>query len=910
MTTPMPAYPRRPASAWCGKSVAFGLALALASIAGKSPLPAQEAPAPKPADQPAAAASTEKPSDQPIVLEEFVVTGVRESMIQAQEIKQNSIPLVDSIVAEDIGKFPDNTVADALQHLPGIQVGRDNGEVASVLIRGLPNLATTLDGNEIFTGTSRGVALQDIPAELVAGVDVYKSTTPDKLEGGIAGLIDIRLRQPLDFAKPQFAASARAIHGQDAAKTGYVGSVLLSDRWKTGNGEIGVLYAGAYQHRYFVDQRAFNFLFEPVGVPASINSSGTLELPFTQGSLIIPGDRKRWAHDLSLQWKVNPSLELYDNFLNTAYRDKHQVHFLIGFPRFGAFTTAQVHTGTNVPISTTSVNNFHLTSMQAFQQKTDGYQNVLGAKWTNGDTKFTTEYLYNWNSFKNQVLIVDTRFAPATPGSFTFTYGPRANLAISGTDVTDPNSYYLWGLFDNHDYSTSEQNGLKAEIERNLRSGFFHNLLAGVRWSSRDVRFRGTSRNDIAPAGATNGDRFAPTVPKTSSIPGFTSVNPDGPLSYYGTPHWIGASPDFLYSRPDDVRALFGLPAGPANFNPTLGFTDKESALAGYFDARFGTRLADKPLDGSVGARVVRTTQDLQGYRTDGTPIDSDKSQTDVLPVLNTRLKLDNAWQLRFAAGRTMTRPNFGDLNPAVTLNTPTTTGGGAGSGSGGNPDLKTVKSDNYDLSLEYYFAKTGYVSVTPFYRRIDGYVQTFAANETINGVNYIVVRPRNSGKGHLDGFEFSYQQFPEMLGGFGWMTNYTYIEGSTDAPDTSPGAPVGARVRKPYAQVSKHSFNVILVYEHGKFSARAAFNWRGEYTDTFDGPNAAGSPLRQIIVKPTKTLDLSASYALNDHLTITLDATNILKSEYQDFFHDASLYPRDTRAYDRTIELGVRYRY
>ncbi|HYP15831.1 MAG TPA: TonB-dependent receptor, partial [Opitutus sp.] len=266
--------------------------------------------------------------------------------------------------------------------------------------------------------------------------------------------------------------------------------------------------------------------------------------------------------------------------------------------------------------------------------------------------------------------------------------------------------------------------------------------------------------------------------------------------------------------------------------------------------------------------------------------------------------------QLRFSAGRTITRPNFADLNPAATLNAPTTTGGAAGAGSGGNPDLNTVKSDNYDLSLEYYFAQASYVSVTAFHRDIEGYVQSFAATETIGGVPYTVVRPRNSGKGSLDGFELSYQHFPEALGGFGWMTNYTYIDGDTDAPDARPGAAVGSRIRQPYAQVARDSYNVILVYERNKLSARLAYNWRGEFTETFDGPNAAGSPLRQIIVKPTKTLDFSVSYAINDHLGVTLDATNILKNEYQDYFHNASLYPRDVRAYDRTLELSVRYRY
>jgi iron complex outermembrane receptor protein len=886
-----------------GKWNALCTSAALAALLAVTPAVAQETPA-----------EDSEPGDDVVVLDTFVVSsGVRASFIGAQVIKKESIQLVDSVVAEDIGKLPDLTVAEALQRVPGIQVGRTNGEVATVLIRGLPNLGTTLNGNEIFTGTARGVALQDIPAELVAGLDVYKSTSPDKIEGGIAGLVDIRLRKPLDFDKPQVAFSGRAIFGEHSEEMGHISSVLLSNRMEVGGGELGVLYSGAYQQRYYVDQTAFNFLFEPVGVPANINSSGTLELPFTQGSLIIPGDRRRTAHNLSLQFKASPELEVYNDFLYTSFLEDRQVHFLIGFPRFGGFTAAEVNSGTNVPISTTSVNNFHLTSTQAFNQETDGYHNVFGAKWTRGETKVTAEYQYNWNKFKNNVLIVDTRYAALPGDTFNFTYNDgdgHANLTIPGTGITDGANYFLWGLFDNHDVSVGEQNGLKLELEHSFPHGFFRNITGGVRWSERSVRFRGTSRNDIAPAGATNGDRFAPTVPRTSTITGFGGVNPDGPLGYYGTPHWFGADPDYLYNNPDAVRSLFGLPAGSAPFNPTLGFTDDESVLAGFINSAFSGDLGGKLLDGTIGVRVARTKQDLQGFLSNGSPIDDSKSQTDVLPVLNTRLRLSDQWQLRFAAGRTITRPNFADLNPAVTLNAPTTTGGAAGTGTGGNPDLNTVESDNYDLSLEYYFADDSYVSVTAFHRDIDGYVQSFAATETIAGINYTVVRPRNSGKGELDGIEFSYQHFPDSFRGLGWMANFTYIEGDTDAPDSSPGAPVGARVRKPYAQVSKLAYNIILVYETGRFSSRLAYNWRGKYTDTFDGPNAAGSPLRQIIAKPVGTLDFSASYAINENLRITLDATNLLKSEYQDYFFNENLYPRDTRAYDRTIEVGLRYHF
>jgi iron complex outermembrane recepter protein len=849
-----------------------------------------------------------EPSGEPVVLEEFVVSGVRASLITAQETKRNALVLIDSIAAQDIGKFPDNSVADALQRVPGIQVGRGEGEVSTVVIRGLPNLGTTLNGHEIFTGTGRGVALGDIPAELVAGLDVYKTSAPEHIEGGIAGVIDIRLRRPLDFEDRQIAASGRAIYGEDAEKWSWVGTALLSDRWNTpGGGDVGALYSASYSRSNYLDQVSFNYLFEPVP-SGGVISDPQIQLPLTQGSLIIPGERRRFAHNVSLQFRPSQELEFYGDFLYTAYRNKRNIHFLIGFPRFGTLQSAEVYPGTNVPSRLVSTNNFHLTSTQAFSDRTDSYQGVFGTKWQRGAVKASTELVYNWSSFKPRVLIVDTQFRPTDPGTFTFNFNNdgRAEMSVTGADLADPNSYYLWGLFDNHGYETSEQIGWRGDGEYVFNDGFFKNLKAGLRYTTREAKDRQTSVDDIAPVGGRG-------VVPTSSITGFGSLNPTGTFNTYPTRHWYGADPGFLYNNVAQVRQLFGRPAEDPNFNPAIAFTDEEKTYAAYLQAGYNIEIAGRPLDGLFGVRVVKTEQDLTGYRSDGTPLNQDKDETDVLPMFNARLALQDDLYLRFAAGRSVTRPNFADLNPIINLNAPTTTGA-RGTGSGGNPDLDTVKSNQVDVSLEYYFTRSSYASVTGFYREIKGYVETFAELETINGVDYTITRPRNTGKGELKGVELTYQHFPEFLPdalkGFGLQTNFTYMKGDTDAQDPANPSTPGARVRQPYAQVARRAYNVVGIYERAGFSARLAYNWRGEYTDTFNGPNAAGSPLRQIIVKPRGQLDFSASYAINDQLTLTLDATNILDNKYQDYFYDPQLYPRDTRSYDRTIAIGARFRY
>src|SRR3977135_219601 len=122
-------------------------------------------------------------------LEEVVVTGQRASLQKAVQIKRDAAQVVESVVADDIGKFPDNTVAEALQRVPGIQtVNNFNNEIVNPLIRGIGDILTTVDGREMFTGVGRGFAFQDLPSEALARADVYKSSSANLIEGGVAGV--------------------------------------------------------------------------------------------------------------------------------------------------------------------------------------------------------------------------------------------------------------------------------------------------------------------------------------------------------------------------------------------------------------------------------------------------------------------------------------------------------------------------------------------------------------------------------------------------------------------------------------------------------------------------------------------------------------------------------------------------
>ncbi len=830
-------------------------------------------------------------------MEAFVVESMLGSLIEAQEIKQETTPFVDAIVAQDIGKLPDNTVADALQRVPGIQVSRGSGEVGTVLIRGLPDFATTLNGEEIFTGVNRGVNLGDLPADLISSVSAYKSRTADQVEGGIAGLIDVRLRQPFDFDGAKTGVSLRLINGEDAGETSWVGSMMTSNRWELEDGgQFGILFGASSQNIKYQDQTIYNYLWENRDFT---NDAGSpLVYPFNSGPIVHRGDRTRTAYNLSMQWAPSENTEIYANYMYTGYENKYQNYFFVGLPFTGVLDSYELYPGTTDVVSrATTSNHFLITSTQAYNDKTDGHNMVVGVRHVQGNMIWKSELLYNYNKFVNQNLIMDLAKGGIPQSIMTFHKDNHFDATYPGTDITAPDGFGIWGLFDNNGYAEGKSIVWRGDLEYNTSSNLFPVIETGLRFSRREVSSRQSDRADVPPADGRG-------VTMASAIAGLGANAPDNSsgLGTTALENWYTPSADFLYNEADQVRALFGLPAGLAPHNPAVAFDDEETTLAGYAQSTYTTSVADMPLDGQIGLRVVKTDLSLRGYET-SSPIESDSDDIDFLPVLNGRLRMDENSLLRFSYSRSITRPNFGDLNPVVNLSGPTTTGGAAGTGSGGNPELSPVKSDNWDIAYEWYYTESNYLSVAGFHRKIDGYVFTATESESIGGETYNVTRPRNTGEGELSGVELSIQHFFKSVKGLGIQANFTYITGETYDPSVGEALDL--------ANVSENSYNIILIYEAGKFSSRLAYNWRDAFIEDFNQANAPGGPGGTLWVDATSRMDFSASYSLTDWATLTFDITNLTKQGRQDYFDSIdSAYPRDANMYDRTYELGARFKF
>jgi TonB-dependent receptor len=824
--------------------------------------------------------------------EDIIVTGVRASLASAQGIKRNSVAIVDSIVAQDIGKLPDNTVSDALQRVTGVQVTRGAGEAGTVLIRGLPNIATLINGRESFTGTGRGVSLQDIPAELIAGVDVYKTTTPDIVEGGLSGTIDVRMRRPLDFDGLQIAGGGRAVYSDQAKKWGYLGSGLVSDRWTTGIGEIGALVGVSYNRRRYRDDAAFDFVSNPI-------AAGQPAIPDTVGGTYSTGDRSRLAVNGALQWKPSENLEFYADGIYTRYKNTHDVNFFIGIPKAAATTTV-TSTYPNSPelaSGTVSTNAYTLTSKQAYADQTETYQADFGTKWTAGPALLSSEVTYNYSKLPNRSVIVDTSFnAPTLTVNYNNNGTPLVNIA--GVDMTNPANFTLRTLFDNHGIATSKQWAWRGDLLYTFDEGFLTNFKIGARYTNRRATSEATVSQGIGIAN--------PVL--VSSVPGIGTLSPDDLVKgAAGIGQFVLLDTNYLLNNTDAVRSLFSQPSGDRAYEPSLAFFDNEKTYAFYGQLGYGFDLGSIHVSGVGGARLVNTVEQLQGFGVSGKA-----NYVDILPSFNAKVELTSKLQLRLAYAKTLTRPDFAQLNPLVAYATTGTTGNQAYiyTGSGGNPDLQPIKTSAYDISLEFYPARSTSITAAGFYKDLSGYIQTYSQDEIYQGQRALVSRPRNTGSGKLYGAEVAYQQFfdflPGALSGFGAQLNGTYIEGTTQDPI------FGGQQR--LTNVSKYSYNVVGIYEKFGISARLAYNWRSSYVDSY---TSGGSQASSILVQPTGQLDFSASYALTPNFTLTFDATNITDRVYHDRFEGLSqttgLYsstPRDTRTYDRTFEFGGRFRF
>jgi TonB-dependent receptor len=283
----------------------------------------------------------------PATEEEIVVKGYKGSLQNAQAIKRKAEEIVDSVSAEDIGAMPDRSVTETLQRIPGVSIDRfaagvdpDHFSVegSGVTIRGLSYVRSEINGREAFTvNNGRGLSFADVPSELLYGVDVYKSPSSDRIEGGISGIVNLRTRRPFDSKGFVFSSSFEVTFSDFAKKTTPSFSGLLSNRWETGIGDIGILFSGVssqlksradkIQIGGFLPRTLFangNVISSDSRADGAPRSAGVDQVyfPTAAGFGKQEYDRKRYGLSGALQWRSpGGSMEAIVQYLRSDSRE-------------------------------------------------------------------------------------------------------------------------------------------------------------------------------------------------------------------------------------------------------------------------------------------------------------------------------------------------------------------------------------------------------------------------------------------------------------------------------------------------------------------------------------------------------------------------------------------------------------
>jgi len=884
--------------------------------------------------QTAADKKTKKDPNQVTDLTGVTVSPLRSSLQSAQSIKQDSRMVVDSIVAEDIGKLPDNSVADAMQRITGVQVAQGfQGETNSVVIRGLPNVVTTLNGREIFSGVGRGFAFQNLPATAVKTIKVYKTSEASLPAGGIAGVVDMQLYRPFDFAGTELSGTFTETHSKYGGQSDPTFSALMSSRWDTGIGEMGALLNVGFTAQHY----DYNAIWGDVpvlakdanGDPVRSANGNLVSVPGALGADYNFGYRQRPELNYALQWKPSDNTEVFYEALYDWVSDKYsQPFYFTGGGNAGVPATDLQVGNSCYPVqmpgspydgqTTCDANGAHwagniytATSTQAHTQRGHDMQHSVGVKWHGDRLQLSSDLSYNQSSFMDDTFIIDTFLKGPVDIDWAGTAGNQQNWTLSGNPQLDPNNYYLNGLFQTWHTERGKQYAWRGDGTFDLNGDFFQYLDFGAHYSDHKAEYVGSVEVSTPPPGGPGTGNIVetpnPAGQVTAALPGnfFCSLPSTSAIPTPG----ISGCYDYLTGNADALRNYYGLPSGLAPENPGRYFNIDEKKYAGYIQAGYGNELFGMPFDGLVGMRVERVKRNLDAFSYDAstnlyTPLSTNTSEPVYLPNFSFNWHFTDSLQLRLDAAKTVTYPGFGQLNPSLSLNPGTINRDGVASS--GNPELDPIKSNNYDGSLEWYFAPASYISGGLFYRDITGYVQNYTTDVTINGEAYHLSSPQSAGSGHLAGAEFAYQQFfdflPGALSGLGVQLNYTYIDGSTRSPQYIGGPFVAS----PLQNVSKNNGNAVLMYEKYGVSARLAYNYRSRFIDGFNQPNVAG--VNDEIV-PANQLDFSIGYDFNRYGTVVLTATNLTGENLHQYWGDGTSRPRDIRYQDRTVGLGVRFK-
>lgn len=843
------------------------------------------------------------PTDETDEANAITVIGQRASDKASLDKKRASDTTSEVVSANDVGKLPDQNVAEAVRRVSGVSVATDKGEGRYLIIRGIePNLANVTINNQTASAPepeNRNVKLDDIPSGLIGSVTVIKTLTPDLDANAIAGQVDIDTVSAFD-KKGNLFGSARAVYGlyEDTDRTAKEGDVSIGGRFGSDR-QFGLVAAGNYSKRPSYSEDVLSTSRQPVG---------GVDLPAEMDQRIYdPAIRTRKGAVVNFDWRPSDSVKLYARYLYSQFGDSEQRNrFRFLFPGSAANYTGLTADGGTINTGTTTARRL----LRNRQETTDTNTFSLGGEFEFSDLKLTVEGTHAKSRKRDPVRDeVEYRAAAGTGLGATFDFGSGMPDGFTANAAAlNPANYRLNNYKQVSRLAGETLDQIRADLEIPFRAiGDDSTIKVGAKYLKRDRFQDQTGRTFGSPTGV------AATRTVADDLAGTTPTIFDGAYTFGPTINFNSAQA-FVFANP----GLFTVNAADeVSQSKTSDYRVKETVTAGYVMAT----IRSGGLTVIPGVRVEHTVGDTAAviYRAGVTTLNSDfdsfghYSYTNWFPSVNAKYVFSRNLQVRAAVTTAIGRPAFVNLAPTVSVD-----GGPVGATvSLGNPNLQPQKSLNFDAGIEYYFDSEGGISISAFHKHIRNPIfatSLTGQNGTFGGIavtNSTVNSFANGESGTLTGVEFAVQKpltfLPSPFDGLGINANLTLSHSSLKVPHPAGGL---RTIHTPMVGQASTIASVQVYYEKYGISARVAGTYHSAYLDTDGGLNV-GDPTGQSdgYFGAVTTIDARFAYRFTKFLEVFVEGNNLTDAQDYYYFGTPGRF-REGEKYGRSMRLGVTFTY
>jgi TonB-dependent receptor len=788
-------------------------------------------------------------------LQGVVITGVLQGQQRALNQQKTADNIKNIVSAEQIGRFPDPNVAEALQRVPAVNIERDQGEGRYVLVRGLAPQFTniSINGEQVPSPEAgvRYVALDAVPADQLASIEVSKALTPDMDGDAIGGSVNLITRTAQN---EQLSVNGSALVGYNnlTEKANLQGSLELSKRFL--NNKLGIMLNSSY---YETNRGSDNW--ERDGSEFALRDYTLL--------------RTRTGLSSTIDYKLDDRSEIYFRTIYNRFTDREQRRQYVFIPNEdeSPFEANEIERFTKDRLEKQIVTSFNLGAKHAFQKVSLDYE-VAYAEAIQ-DTPYDVEI-----GSKAEVDQLSTDFESDSDfPSFNVNDLPHTNpdniyldnsiyefdeLVVGKTYAKDVNKTAKFNL--SVPYKLGASTGLfKFGGKVRMKEKNYDVTENVYSWEGGDVTFPGFESGDYTL------EKFSGGIVDDNFLDNRYTIranaDPEKVITHFN------ANRSGYELSVDDKLAAEAVEA----FNAT------EDVYAGYAM----TKLQMKKLMVLFGLRYEFTKvsyesseviYDFEGELQDILPVSGSTDYGYLLPQLHLKYQIDNLTNLRFAATQSYARPNFQDIVPSQEIEL------SAREGTIGNPDLIPVSATNLDFMAEHYFGNVGILSGGLFYKRMDDFI--FNQRTVVDdypgaeGVELQLTQAQNGEEANLLGFEIAYQQnltfLPGFLKGFSVYANYTYT--SSKATIQSRTEDTGTEEIRLPGQ-AKNVGNLSLAYDLGRFNIRVSSNFNGEYMSEV-GEDAS----EDIYVNDRLQVDATAMFTISPKFRVFAEFLNITNQPFE----------------------------